>query len=71
MTTDTLDDNPLAADHEYDIVRSDTPVSEDGYKIGEPKAIECHYCDAAVILTEEKTPGVWQLTHEPWCPDVE
>lgn len=66
-----LDDDPLDPDHEYELIKSQTPPSEDGYKIGEPKAIECEFCPARLVLTEEKTPGLWSLTHEPWCPDAE
>jgi len=65
-----LDANPLNPDHEYQIVPSDSPLREDGYMKGEPKALECEFCSARVVLTEEKTPGVWSLTHEPWCPDA-
>jgi len=66
-----LDANPLNPDHEYRIVPSETPLSEDGYMRGEPKRIECAFCSAGLVLTEEKTPGVWELNHEPWCPDAD
>lgn len=66
-----LDPDPLSGDHEYRIVASDSPVSVDGYAKGEPKAIECEFCDARLILTEQKTPGVWSLSHERWCPNAE
>lgn len=65
-----LDDNPTDPSHEYDLIRSETPITEDGYRVGEPKKLACHFCDAEMILTEDKTPGVWELNHEPWCPDV-
>jgi len=42
----------------------------DGYALGEPKPLACQFCDARVYLTSEKTPGVWALNHEPYCPNV-
>jgi len=52
----------------FSIERSETPVTEDGYKIGEPKHLKCEYCEAAVLLTEEPSPGVDELAHTPECP---
>lgn len=66
-----LDDDLLAEDHEYQIETSDSPVSVDGYALGEPKKLRCWFCDAEVYLTEQKTPGVWELTHAPWCPNAD
>ncbi len=51
----------------FEIVRSNTPVSEDGYKLGEPKFVRCVECDADVLLTEEPTPGIDELQHEKHC----
>jgi hypothetical protein len=52
---------------EFEIERSQTPVSEDGYKIGEPKYLECTHCTARVLLTEEPSPGIDELPHDPYC----
>ncbi|QRY26390.1 hypothetical protein [Halobacterium sp. BOL4-2] len=52
---------------EFEIARSETPISEDGYKIGEPKYLECAYCSARVLLTEEPSPGIDELQHDPFC----
>jgi hypothetical protein len=65
-----VDPAPIAPDHEYEIVASESPVTVDGYALGEPKAIECEFCEAAMYLTREKTPGLWDLNHEPWCPNA-
>lgn len=53
---------------EFVIERSDTPVSEDSYKLGEPKYLECAHCSARELLTEEPSPGVDELQHELHCP---
>ncbi|MCD2204390.1 hypothetical protein [Halobacterium sp. KA-6] len=53
---------------EFEIQRSETPISEDGYKLGEPKYLECAHCSARVLLTEEPSPGVDELPHDPDCP---
>lgn len=60
---------PWDPDTEYVLERSDTPVSEDGYKIGEPKRLVCGGCGASVLLTEEPSPGVDDLSHERDCPN--
>lgn len=52
----------------FRIERSQTPVTVDGYKINEPKWLVCSSCEAAVILTEEPSPGIDELQHEPSCP---
>lgn len=52
----------------FEIVRSETPITEDGYKIGEPKLLECEECGASVLLTEDPSPGIDELGHEPDCP---
>ncbi|WP_135807331.1 hypothetical protein [Halorussus marinus] len=54
-------------DTHFAIVRSETPVTEDGYKVGEPKRLECEECGAGVLLTEEPTPGIDELQHQPTC----
>jgi hypothetical protein len=66
-----LDEDPLDDTHEYELVTSDSPISVDGYALGEPKRIKCWFCDADVYLTPEKTPGVWSLNHEPTCPNTD
>jgi len=53
---------------EFDLVASSTPISEDGYKIGEPKLLQCAECGAGVLLTEDPSPGIDELQHEPNCP---
>jgi len=65
------DKDPIREDNEYELVASDTPISEDGYKYGEPKLLSCHFCDAAMIITDERSPGIWSLNHELWCPNTE
>lgn len=52
---------------EFEIVASDSPITQDGYKIGEPKLLCCRECSAAVLLTEEPTPGIDELQHEKHC----
>ena len=51
----------------FELVRSSTPVSEDGYKLGEPKFVRCTECGADVLLTEEPSPGIDELGHTPQC----
>lgn len=65
-----VDDNPLASDHEYEIVESETGPSVDGYRLGEPKELDCIHCDARMIITSDPTPGLWSVCHEPTCPNV-
>ena len=60
--------SPFDAGTHYAIERSDTPVNEDGYKLGEPKLLSCDHCSAAVLLTPEPSPGVDELSHDPDCP---
>jgi hypothetical protein len=67
----SLDPGPLHDGHEYQLETSETPVTEDGYKMGEPKRLSCAFCEAAMVITPEKTPGVWSLNHEPWCPNAD
>ena len=52
----------------FRISRSESPVSEDGYKIGEPKWLECETCEARVLLTRDPSPGIDELQHQPTCP---
>lgn len=52
---------------EFEITRSETPVSEDGYKLGEPKYLECAHCSARVLLTEAPSRGIDELGHDPDC----
>ena len=51
-----------AATH-YRIVRSRTPVTADGFKLGEPIELECDCCGARAAHID----GV-ALVHWPWCP---
>lgn len=67
----SVDTDPIDPDHEYHIKTSDTPQNVDGYHKGEPKEIECDHCDARMVLTEEKTPGIWSVTHERNCPNAD
>jgi len=61
---------PWDAESEYRIERSQTPVSEDGYKKGEPKYLACQYCEARVLLTPDpEDPGVDDLAHDRDCPN--
>lgn len=55
-------------DTEFVIERSETPVSEDGYKHNEPKYLTCAHCSARELLTEEPSAGVDELQHDPDCP---
>lgn len=59
---------PWDSETEYRIERSETPVTEDGYKIGEPKWLICETCTAHVLLTEEPSAGVDELDHDLDCP---
>jgi len=52
---------------EFELVASSTPITEDGYKMGEPKLLRCHVCGADVLLTEEPSPGIDELQHDPSC----
>jgi len=56
--------SPWDPETQYSIVKSDTPVNVDGYKIGEPKYLECDECGARVLLTPEPTPGIDELNHQ-------
>lgn len=49
-------------DTHFTIVRSETPVNEDGFKIGEPTGIiRCDRCGA-------EHENVDEIPHEPDCP---
>jgi len=52
----------------FELVASSTPISEDGYKLGEPKFVRCVECGADVLLTEEPSPGIDEIGHEKDCP---
>ncbi len=52
---------------EFELVASSTPISEDGYKLGEPKLVRCSECGADVLLTEDPSPGIDELSHAPGC----
>jgi hypothetical protein len=60
--------SPFDPQTHYDIIESKTPVSEDGYKIHEPKWLRCSECGAQVLLTEEPSRGVDDLSHDVDCP---
>ncbi|MFW5905614.1 MAG: hypothetical protein ACOCUO_02080 [archaeon] len=51
----------------FEIITSDSPVTVDGYALGEPKQLRCEECGATVILTEQPTPGVDELQHRKDC----
>jgi len=51
----------------FEIVCSETSVSVDGYAHGEPKFIRCPICGADRLITEEPSPGIDELGHEPDC----
>jgi hypothetical protein len=60
---------PWEADTEFQIERSETPVSEDGYKTGEPKFLSCEFCSARTLITKDPSdPGVDDLSHDSDCP---
>jgi len=65
----SIDQNPLAEQTQYRIETSDSPHTEDGYWPGEPKALVCEHCAMRVPLTEEPSAGLWDLSHEPQCPN--
>lgn len=52
----------------FAIVESDSPVSVDGYALGEPKTLRCVECGAEVLLTPEPSRGIDELGHEGSCP---
>lgn len=52
----------------YSIIKSETPVDVDGYKIGEPKKIRCDGCGAEELLTPDPSAGVDDLQHDRDCP---
>jgi hypothetical protein len=61
--------SPFDPETEFEIGRSQTPVSEDGYKLGEPKTLSCRHCSAEVLLTPDPgDPGVDDLSHDKDCP---
>lgn len=52
----------LARDTEYRVIRSDTPVWDDGFKIGEPTGeIECCSCGRSALNIDE-------IPHRQNCP---
>ncbi|WP_207891208.1 hypothetical protein [Natrarchaeobius oligotrophus] len=51
----------LAPDTEYQVVRSETPVWDDGFKIGEPTGmIQCCGCEKRALNIDE-------IPHDPDC----
>ncbi|MFC7202836.1 hypothetical protein ACFQJC_04865 [Haloferax namakaokahaiae] len=56
-----------APDTHFRIIASETSVSNDGYRKGEPMKLECDCCGASVMLTPEPSPGIDELPHKPWC----
>jgi hypothetical protein len=60
---------PWDSDTEFRIVTSDSPVSVDGFALGEPKLLECEHCSASALITRDPDdPGVDDLSHEKSCP---
>lgn len=55
-------------DTHFRIIRSRTPVTADGNKIGEPIEVECSHCGARAAHID----GLQQV-HRLWCPqrDIE
>ncbi|RDZ61405.1 hypothetical protein C5B90_19220 [Haloferax sp. Atlit-12N] len=51
----------------FEIVRSETSISNDGLRMREPKALRCSECGAQLPLTRERSPGIEELPHEPGC----
>ena len=66
-----VDSNPIDPDHQYHLVTSETGHGDDGYYFGEPKSLECEHCDARMVITPDPTPGLWDVTHEPHCPNAD
>jgi len=64
------DPTPLAPDHEYKLIRSESPPTVDGYAMGEIKKLHCPECNAEMFVTEPKTDGLWELNHSPACPNT-
>ena len=57
-----MERTPWDPDTEYDVIRSETPVDDDGFKIGEPTGeVKCHECGAVAENIDE-------LPHDPDCP---
>ena len=49
-------------DTEFRLIRSDTPVSVDGFKLGEPTGeVECLECEASHLNVDE-------IPHDEECP---
>ncbi|ELZ96086.1 hypothetical protein C440_05832 [Haloferax mucosum ATCC BAA-1512] len=56
-----------ASDTHFEIVRSETSISNDGLRKGEPAALVCGECGASLPLTRQRSPGIDELSHEPTC----
>lgn len=54
-------------DTHFEIVESESPVTVDGYALGEPKTLRCVECGAEVLLTPEPSRGIDELGHDPQC----
>lgn len=65
------DPNPLDPSHEYTLIRSESPVTVDGFAQGEIKKCHCDECGAEMYVTRPKTPGIFQLSHCPNCPNTD
>lgn len=52
---------PFDPDTEYELIRSETPISDDGFKIGEPLGlVKCCECNAIAKNIDE-------IPHDPNC----
>lgn len=61
--------SPFDPDTLFSIQRSESPITEGGYSLGEPKILSCEFCEASVLITEDPSPlGVDDLNHERDCP---
>lgn len=60
--------SPFDGETEYEIEPSGTPSSDDGLNPTEPKWLKCDHCSAKERITEEPSPGVDELAHDPGCP---
>ena len=54
----------------FAIVPSDSPVTVDGYAMGEPKLLECDECGAQVLIDapDETQTTIDNLPHDRDCP---
>ncbi|ELZ84429.1 hypothetical protein C453_12821 [Haloferax elongans ATCC BAA-1513] len=51
----------------FRLIKSETSVGQDGYRKGEPKAMECASCGAKVPITREPSVSIEELPHCSNC----